>query len=492
MAQDLDQRQGAATTPVTRLLVASVVLATVSLLLPSTITFDPLTWATWAREIVHLRLDTAGGPAWKPLPVVVDVLFAPFGHVEEWAWLVVARAGGLLSVAMAYRLARRLAGRWAGAIAAVGMLLSAAFLEYLTPLGMSEPLLAGLALLAVERHLDGEHNLAYGLIFAALLLRPEAFPFFLGYSLFLWRRSPRSRPWILSLVALLPVLWLLPDYLSTGDWLRSTRRAAQPTQGGPLLTDVPAAAVLESAFNAVVLPIVVGAVLAMGFAVAGFRKRHQEAALLALSLLCVSWLVEVALETQAALGSGDQRYLIVSVALSCVLAGVGWAGLVTAASSAVKRWAPSAGEKAARVAVIVVVVLASAPFVVQRVDELSASLGEIPYWAHKNGELATLIDRAGGRDRILACAPLTSDIYQMPALAWELGIHQSQIVIAAGPKGTPLQGSVIGTPPTGTVFRTRTTRESPLLPPSLGSPAFQVVATTPQWQVLGTCGGPPP
>jgi hypothetical protein len=510
VAQDLDQGHVPATMrpdpllpdtvlpdtrPVGRVLVACLVLAGLSLLLPSTITFDPFTWATWGREIVHLRLDTGGGPAWKPLPVLVDILSAPLGAAEKWVWLVVARAGGLLGVAMAYRLARGLAGRWAGVIAAGGVFLSSSFLEYLTAFGMSEPLLAGLALLSVERHLDGRHAQTYGVIFLSLLLRPEAFPFFLGYSIFMWIRFPRSRPWVVGLAAMLPVLWLLPDYLSSGDWLRSTRRAQMPTQGGPLLTSYPALAVVESEFNAVVLPIVVGAAIAMATAVIGFVKRREDRTVLALSLMCVGWLVEVALTTQARMGAGDERYLLVSVALGCVLAGVGWSRLITAVAARAARAAGAAGAAGAgrrrtwvRIAVVAVVVVVSAPFVAQRLDELSGTIGEVPYQAHKYGELAQLIDRAGGRDRVLSCAPVTVDIYQMPAVAWHLGIHQSDVVIAAGPKGTPTEGRVVPVATTGMVFRTRTTRESPVLPALLGSPAFHLVAETNQWQLLSTCG----
>lgn len=490
--EQLDRRPGLAAPPIAPVVVACVVLATLSLLLPSTLTFDPLTWATWAREIVHLRLDTNGGPAWKPLPVLVDSVFAPLGAVQQWVWLVVARAGGLLAVVMAYRLARRLAGQWAGVIAATGMLLSDAFLDYLMPLGMSEPLLAGLALLAVERQLDGRYNQAYGLIFVCLLIRPEAFPFFVGYSVFLWTRAPRSRPWTVVLAALLPVLWLLPDYLSTGDWLRSTRRAAAPTQGGPLLTGFPAGSVVLSAFNAAIAPIAMGAAIAVTSAVVGYVNRRQDRTpLMTLSLVYLGWLVEVALTTQARMGSGDERYLIVFVALGCVLAAVGWTRLVNITTTALARRAPPERRLAVRIGVVAAALLAAAPFVVQRLGEMSDKAGDIPFWTHKNGELVTLISRAGGRDQILRCAPVTADIYQMPTVAWELRIHQAQIVIAPGPKGTVTNVKVLPTPTAGTVFRTRTTRAGPMLPAEVG-PAFRIVAVTDQWQILNTCGANPP
>jgi len=484
VATDVDQRQVPAVARVGPVLAGCLLLGALSLVLvPSTITFDPLTWATWAREIVHLDLDTTGGPAWKPLPVMVDVVFAPFGALAKWVWLAVARAGVALAAAMAYRLARRLAGPAAGLIAAGGFLLSASLLEYLAPLGMSEPLLAGLALLAIERHLDGHYGQAYGLIYACLLLRPETFPFFLGYSAFLWFRSLRARPWAVLLAALLPVWWLLPDYLATGNALRSSERAALPTQGGPLLTSFPAWAVVESAFNAVALPVVVGAVIAMVLSGVAYARRRDDPVLVGLSLGCLGWLVVVAVETQAHLGSGDQRYLIVSYSLACVLAGIGWVRAVRLAASwlLARRRSPAAAPTIARsatAALAVVVILASGPFVASRIDELTGNIGEVPYQAHKYGELAALIRQVGGRRPILACGPVTSDIYQMPALAWDLDVHQSRIVIATATDNLPASG---------TVFRSRTTRGSPVVPPTPGSPGFRVVAATAQWQLLSTC-----
>src|SRR5437879_3310869 len=45
----------------------AALLATCSLLLPSTPSYDPWAWLGWGREILHLGLHTAGGPSWKPL-----------------------------------------------------------------------------------------------------------------------------------------------------------------------------------------------------------------------------------------------------------------------------------------------------------------------------------------------------------------------------------------------------------------------------------------
>src|SRR3954466_8814264 len=94
-------------------------IAALSLLLPSALTYDPLAWLIWGREIVHLDLSTTFRPSWKPLPVAIDTLLSVTGAAAPWLWLLVTRTGGLMALAGSYRLASRLGGRPAGVIAAV-------------------------------------------------------------------------------------------------------------------------------------------------------------------------------------------------------------------------------------------------------------------------------------------------------------------------------------------------------------------------------------
>jgi hypothetical protein len=62
-----------------RLAAASLALAAVSLLLPWALAFDPWSWLVWGREVTRLELDTAGGPSWKPLPVVATTILTLAG-----------------------------------------------------------------------------------------------------------------------------------------------------------------------------------------------------------------------------------------------------------------------------------------------------------------------------------------------------------------------------------------------------------------------------
>ena len=156
-------------------MVAAVVAAALSLLLPWALAFDPQAWVVWGRDAGRLELDTRGGPSWKPLPVVITTPLALTGDPAPALWLVVARTGGLLALAGAWALAARIAGTAAGAAAAGVMALSPWWL-FNTALGNSEGLLAAAVLWAVLAHLAGRTRLALALGTAAALLRPEVWP----------------------------------------------------------------------------------------------------------------------------------------------------------------------------------------------------------------------------------------------------------------------------------------------------------------------------
>src|SRR4051812_48101383 len=105
------------------LLVAAAVclaLGVASLATPSGPTYDPYAWLIWGRDLTHLGLVTGGtGSSWKPLPALIDALLTPFGTHAADGWLVVARAGGMFAVFMAFRLASRVAPRPGRAVAGI-------------------------------------------------------------------------------------------------------------------------------------------------------------------------------------------------------------------------------------------------------------------------------------------------------------------------------------------------------------------------------------
>ncbi|MGB0094102.1 MAG: hypothetical protein WBP81_16410, partial [Solirubrobacteraceae bacterium] len=79
--------------------------------LPTVPSYDPWSWIVWGREVFdpHLSFTVAGGPSWKPLPVMFTAIFGLFGGAAPTLWVIAARAGGLLALVGAWRLAARLA-----------------------------------------------------------------------------------------------------------------------------------------------------------------------------------------------------------------------------------------------------------------------------------------------------------------------------------------------------------------------------------------------
>ena len=215
----------------------ALLIAALSLLIPSTPSYDPWAWLVWGKEIVHLDLHTTGGPSWKPLPMLFTTVFAVFGKAQPDLWLVIARAGAVVAVAMVFKIAWRLtrdlvagiaeptgsyrrlgsiAPVLAGVIAAGSLINSGGFISN-NALGYSEGLATALALIAVDSYMDGSRQRAFVFGFFAALDRPELWFFWGPYGLYLFWRDPGARKLVIGLFALIPVLWFLPELWGSGD-----------------------------------------------------------------------------------------------------------------------------------------------------------------------------------------------------------------------------------------------------------------------------------
>src|SRR3954452_24279472 len=151
--------------------VACLALGALTLLAPTTPTYDPWAWLIWGREVLDLDLNTQYGPSWKPLPVALTTLFALVPGAAPALWVAVARAGALASLVLAFRVARRLGGGVAGGIvAAASLALVTDYLRF-AAVGDSEGLLVALLLLGIDLHLSDRWRGALWAAFAAALLR---------------------------------------------------------------------------------------------------------------------------------------------------------------------------------------------------------------------------------------------------------------------------------------------------------------------------------
>ncbi|MFN2617116.1 MAG: hypothetical protein ABR581_08325 [Thermoleophilaceae bacterium] len=449
-------------------------LAAVTLLLPSTPTYDPWAWVLWGREITHLDLVTTGGPSWKPLPILFTTVFSLFGKgAAPYLWLWMARAGGLFACFMAFRVARRLVGtrgyaELAGVFAALALFSSFKFVRDAV-LGNSDAMLAAAALLAFERHRDGRRDHAFYLGFAGALLRPEAWPFLGLYGLWLWFREPRLRVRMVILGLLVPALWFLPEWWGSGNPFRAGERANNPNAGSVAFADHPALELAKRFWKVVIAPVKAGAVIGTGYALRNWLRDRREGVTLAIAACGLAWFCVVAAMSEAGF-AGNQRYLIVSTAVVCVLGGVGVVRALqgVAALSARGFGRPQAGPATA-LAICVVGVAASTPFIVEKADNTEPVWRGLRYEAHLWRDLKGLLDRVG-RKRVLGCIGVFSGPFQTQELAWELGLPGVRI-------GT------LETPPPGALFRTRTIQNGPLVTRPTDD-RFRQVLRYREWRLL--------
>ena len=495
-----------------------LIVGALSLLIPSTPSYDPWSWIVWGREIVHFHLLTTGGPTWKPLPVVFTTVFALFGKVEPDLWLVLARAGAFAAVVMVFRLSVRLtrqigsyftapaldAGRLvalapallAGAIAAVGLTLSRGFISD-NALGYSEGIATASILIAVERHLDGRPRQAFALGFVAALDRPEIWLFWGPYGLWLFWRDAGARKLVVGLFVLIPILWFLPEYWGSGHFLRGVSRAQRPRSNSNAFAKCPfCAELVKSAWPTILLRIkVVAAVLVGVVAVLlarGWRREggaalrhprtHAQLAAAGAGIIGLAWFVVIGIMTQIGF-SGNNRYLVIGSALVEICGAVAWGwaaqevgnlarGLV--ARGVVARGRSSAGAALARAAAWSGVLVAGVGFTILP-PWVGGNLIAIPrthralvYQAHLRQGVTDVVQRYGGSAKLLRCGTVMTEGFQVPLVAWTLGVHSNQVEAPPASFADPVR-------PPNVILQTRETHGAKLLPIVHGWPTVHYV-----------------
>ena len=402
---------------------AALVLAALSLALPYHPVYDPWAWLVWGRELAHGSLETAGGPSWKPLPVLVDAPLSLLGDAAPGAWLLVARAGWicvpLLAGLLAARLSGEEAGRWrwvAAAVAAGSVALTAD--SFTPPLrqftgGLSEPLLVALVLGAIWVALEERPGWVLGLGTAAALLRPECWPFLVLWAYFASRGRPRLRAAALAVAVMIPVAWFVPDLLGAGNPLEGGETARA---GG--LEPLDGLAVVGRAVAAPLAACWVGVSLLLWRGDLVDRKSNKaprnDRTLAILLAGAAAWILLVALMAVAGF-AGLPRFLAPATAVVAVLGSVG----IARAGAAVEPFAPM-GTKSSTAILVVSLVLAVAGFA-WRAAQLPGDLDVVERQTRSVNHLFDLVEETG-KAPLLACqdrARMTR-VREQTALAWKL------------------------------------------------------------------------
>lgn len=414
-------------------------LAAVSLALPFFPVYDPWAWLVWARELAHGNLETAAGPSWKPLPVLIDAPLSLLGGAAPKAWLLIARAGWICAPLLAGLLAARLSGaetgrwRWVAAAIAAGSV-ALTWDSFTPPLrqftgGLSEPLLVALVLGAIWAALDERPGWVLGLGAAAALLRPEVWPFLAAWAWLDVRGRPRLHAAAIAVAVLVPLVWFVPDLVGAGN----------PFEGG----ETARAGGIEPFDGLAVLGRALAAPLAaawVGVALLLWRERDGLGQPLKLLLVgAAAWIALVALMAIAGF-AGLPRFLAPATAVVAVLGGVGLAR-AGATSKSAGPYVPYAALKsggpsfqALRSVVAVALVLAVAGFG-WRVAELPGDLEVVERQTRSLDHLFNLVDEVGGA-RLLACQGHVrmTHIREQTALAWKLDEPIASVPIRRKPR----------------------------------------------------------
>ncbi len=389
------------------------VASTAALALPVTLAYDPWTWLVWGREVVRGDLDTTGGPSWKPLPVFVTAPLSALGALAPAVWLVIARTAGLMALAGAFQLGRRLAGAAAGALAALLLVLTPdggpRFVRLVLE-GHTAPWTAALSLWAVERTLAGRPRTAVALLSVLAWDRPEAWPFLLAYVVWCRRARHLSTAAAAAVLLSVPVLWF------GGDWIGS----GSPFHGA----DSAQVYADEAGRVGIALEHVIKVVLAPAWAIALIAlvrgRRTRDDPVPAMVGLALGW-VGLVVGMSALLGyAALTRFLLPAAALLCVSAAV----------------AMTRASRTSGVAVVACVLLI-APFAAQRVQAIGRLYDDMADRGRADRELADVIDAAGGIDELRRCPPLTIDTSDVPraALAWRADLPAREVERARAPYG---------------------------------------------------------
>ncbi len=514
----------------------ALVLAALSLLIPSTPSYDPWAWLVWGHEIIHFDLHTSGGPSWKPLPMLFTTVFALFGKAQPDLWLIVARAGAVMAAAMVFKIAWRLtrdivaglaepdrASRWmgmiapllAGVIAAGSLVNSGGFISD-NALGYSEGFATALALIAVDSYMDGARQRAFVFGFFAALDRPELWFFWGPYGLYLFWRDPGARKLVVGLFALIPVLWFLPELWGSGHLLRGVTRAQHPRSNSAAFAKCPVCTVFKKeAWPAVLNRVKIPGIIALFVAAFGLWRtraswwRHSgpvdrgiraRAWLLGLGVFGLVWWLGIAFETQAGF-SGNNRYLVLGTAPVAIAGGIAWGWFSRSVANWIRVLAERAGSGLRRLTASVVTIpagtvvavalfLAVPPWIGTNIVSLPRTHHALVYQAHLREDLNAAVQKAGSVSAVLNCGSHQNTVmtegFQVPMVAWTLGVRTLRV------EAEPSQ--LAGPPWPNVILQTRAQSKSTLLPTPAQIIAWEragahytLVAHVRTFRVFSTC-----
>jgi hypothetical protein len=362
--------------------------------------------------------------------------------------------------------------------------------------------MTAIVLVAVERHLDGAPRQAFAVGFFAALDRPEIWLFWGSYGLWLWWKDPGARKLVIALFVLIPILWFLPEYWGSGHFFRGVSRAQHVRSNSPALAKCPfctelgkhAWPTVPSRIKAVAILAIVAALFELwranrarpGFRLATPRERTLAATASA-GVLGFGWWILIAVMTQAGF-SGNDRYLVLGAALIEIAGGVGWAWGAIELGRAIPRVVGALRGAPARAVSLVATLLVAAVFLlvpswIGGLVHISKTHRALNYQALLRADAAAAVDRLGGASSVRRCGSVMTEGFQVPMVAWQLGVHTLTI------EASPLTPPPPNTPGPNVIFQTRAQRNAHLLPSLRNWPSthYRLATQTRTFRVYENC-----
>jgi hypothetical protein len=303
----------------------------------------------------------------------------------------------------------------AGVLAAAAVVLTQDWAYYMFR-GTSEPMLIAASLWAIDMHLSGRRGYAFWLGVGAALIRPEAWPFILGYAIWLWVRAPGLRVWLVLGLLAIPFLWFVPPWIGTGQpFLAASHAKAYNGHLGssPFLTALRRGADLQT------VPVLILAALAV------LLRRRDRTVLVLAGFAALWWVIVVAMTVGGY--PGLDRFFLPAAAVTCVLAG---AGVVFIGRLAAARFgSASAVQPAVAAAVAVVLVAACVPFLTTRISVARAQKSIASRAVTRLDQLSAAVAAVGGHHGVYPCRSSFAAVNHgvQTALAWKLHVTLGRV-----------------------------------------------------------------
>jgi hypothetical protein len=441
--------------------------------------YDTIYALVWGRELAHGVSPDYGAalpPTPHPLADLLGLVTTPIGDGAITVTMIVAYVSLALCGYLVYRLGTIWFDRWIGIAAAAIVLTRAPYLSNGLRAYVDLPYIAlCLGALTIEAKRPRSGWPVLSLLALAGLLRPEAWGFSIAYWLWLAWNKDRSRVelgWLAALAVSAPILWVLFDGVTTGNFLYSLT-GTQETVSTLERKTGPVDLVLYG-------PRALGEVLqwpgmvgALGGVVLGFlylrRRSILGIAAALLALLAFAFLGAAGLAIIA-------RYTMLAAAILAIFVAVGLLGwrLLESGHPARRPWQVFAG----------VVLLMFVLWLPNQWDLDSRVNTDLTNQARIENDLTDLVN-AGAFDPL--CGKVAVPNHRaVPRLAFGLDVKPTRI-ISASEEEIPHHGYFVAPASPFVIHNFILDPNDPTRISSKAPPGFREVARNESWRVYRRC-----